>query len=938
MNAKNDKIDFSETLFLPKTSFAMRAGLPEQEPKILDGWAKANIYRQLRQQSQDRKKFILHDGPPYANGHLHMGHALNKILKDFVIRSQQMLGNDSSYIPGWDCHGLPIEWKIEEQYRENGKNKDDVDIIQFRKECREFADKWINIQREEFIRLGINGDWFSPYTTMSYEAESIIVKEFFKFLENESLYRGSKPVMWSTVEKTALAEAEIEYKEHKSTTICVKFPVRECSDKSLQGAAVVIWTTTPWTIPGNRAIAYSAEINYSMYKVESIAEHSTLRVGDQIIFADELLENVKTQCKLLDLKKISEVKDFGSFVCDHPFRKSGYNFDVKLYDADFVTLEQGTGFVHIAPGHGADDYILGIANNIDVPDTVDENGEYFDHVPLFNGKKIFNEDGSDADANIAVIIELKKHENLAGKGSLRHSYPHSWRSKAPVIFRNTPQWFISMEKNQLRDKALKEIEKVKWYPKQGKNRIYSMIEERPDWVVSRQRAWGVPLSIFYNIKTGKPLVDKEINDRIIELYKKEGSDAWFKYSKEELLGSKYNSNEFKKVDDILDVWFDSGCTHAFVLDGKDDQIWPASIYLEGTDQHRGWFHSSLLESCGTRGIAPYESVLTHGFILHEDGLKMSKSSSNTVSPAEIIEKSGADILRLWVASSDYSEDLKIGPEIIKSNIDSYRRLRNTLRFILGNLSDFTEKEKIPLNDLDELELYILSELEILKKEVISNYKIFEFQKVFSSIFNFCTNDLSSFYFDIRKDTLYCDTKENKIRRSTRTVLDILFHNLISLLAPILCFTSEEAWQSRFGSDTSIHQKDFPKLDGSLINKNLSTKWETYKKLRKAINGAIEIKRKEKVLGSSLEASVLLYCPKEEALQIENEILENISIISELKVVHDKPQKNCYISESDKNIGVYVSKVNGSKCERCWKYFTNLNNSICSRCEDAISCL
>ena len=382
-----------------------------------------------------------------------MGHALNKILKDFVIRSQQMLGNDSSYIPGWDCHGLPIEWKIEEQYRENGKNKDDVDIIQFRKECREFADKWINIQREEFIRLGINGDWFSPYTTMSYEAESIIVKEFFKFLENESLYRGSKPVMWSTVEKTALAEAEIEYKEHKSTTICVKFPVRECSDKSLQGAAVVIWTTTPWTIPGNRAIAYSAEINYSMYKVESIAEHSTLRVGDQIIFADELLENVKTQCKLLDLKKISEVKDFGSFVCDHPFRKSGYNFDVKLYDADFDTLEQGTGFVHIAPGHGADDYILGVANNIDVPDTVDENGEYFDHVPLFNGKKIFNEDGSDADANIAVIIELKKHENLAGKGSLRHSYPHSWRSKAPVIFRNTPQWFISMEKNQLRDKA-----------------------------------------------------------------------------------------------------------------------------------------------------------------------------------------------------------------------------------------------------------------------------------------------------------------------------------------------------------------------------------------------------------------------------------------------------------------------------------------------------
>ena len=935
MNTKNDKIDFSETLFLPKTSFAMRAGLPEQEPKILDGWSKDNIYEKLREKSKSRKKFVLHDGPPYANGHLHMGHALNKILKDFVVRSQQMLGNDSSYIPGWDCHGLPIEWKIEEQYREQGKNKDDVDIIKFRKECREFAEKWIDIQREEFIRLGINGDWYSPYTTMSYEAESIIVREFFKFLENESLYRGSKPVMWSTVEKTALAEAEIEYKEHKSTTICVKFPVKESSDANCQDASVIIWTTTPWTIPGNRAIAYSKSITYSMFEVVSLEEHSTLQVGDKIIIADELLDNVKVQCKIRELKKISEVKNLDKIICNHPFKKSGYDFEVRIFDADFVTLEQGTGFVHIAPGHGADDYNLGITNGIEVPDTVDENGEYFPHVPLFNGKKIFNEDGSDADANVAVIIELKKHENLAGKGSLRHSYPHSWRSKAPVIFRNTPQWFISMEKNQLREKALNEIEKVKWYPKQGKNRIYSMIEERPDWVVSRQRAWGVPLSIFYNIKTGKPLVDKEINEKIIKLYEKEGSDAWFKYSKEELLGSNYNPEEYKKVNDILDVWFDSGCTHAFVLDGKNDQIWPASIYLEGTDQHRGWFHSSLLESCGTRGVAPYESVLTHGFILHEDGLKMSKSSSNTVSPAEVIEKSGADILRLWVASSDYSEDLKIGPEIIKSNIDSYRRLRNTLRFILGNLSDFDQDEKVSTDELDELDLYILSELESLKKEVISNYKIFEYQKVFSAIFNFCTNDLSSFYFDVRKDTLYCDSKNNKVRKSTRTVLDILFHDLLSLLAPILCFTTEEAWQSRFGFENSIHEKDFPKLNDTLINKNLSTKWAVYKKLRKVINGAIEVKRKEKVLGSSLEASVKLYISKDEIERIDQKVLENISIISELEIVNDKPSGDSFISELDKNIGVHVSKTDGEKCERCWKYFSNLKDNVCDRCQEVL---
>ena len=935
MTSKNEKVDFSDTLFLPKTNFAMRAGLPEYEPKILSEWSKKNIYKVLREESKQLKKFTLHDGPPYANGHLHMGHALNKILKDFVVRSQQMLGQDSSYIPGWDCHGLPIEWKIEEQYREKGKDKDDVDIIQFRKECREFASKWIDKQREEFIRLGIIGDWENPYTTMSFDAESIIVKEFFKFVENGSLYRGSKPVMWSTVEKTALAEAEIEYKEHKSTTIFVKFPVLESSDVDLKGSSVVIWTTTPWTIPGNRAIAYSKNIRYSLFEINETEENSHLKIEDRIIIAQDLEESFKEQCRVKSMTKIKNIENLEGFICSHPFAKSGYDFEIKLYDADFVTLEQGTGFVHIAPGHGADDYILGITNNIEVPETVDQDGFYFDHVPLFKGKKIFNDDGSDADANIAVIIELKNHNTLAGKGSLRHSYPHSWRSKAPVIFRNTPQWFISMEKNDLRKKALKAIDDVAWFPKQGKKRIFSMIEERPDWVVSRQRAWGVPLSIFYNKKTGEPLVDSNLNKKIIDLYKKEGADAWFKYSKEDLLGKNYDADDYTKVDDILDVWFDSGCTHAFVLEGQKDQIWPASIYLEGTDQHRGWFHSSLLESCGTRGVAPYESVLTHGFVLHEDGAKMSKSSSNIVAPAEVVEKSGADILRLWVASSDYSEDLKIGPEIIKSNIDSYRRLRNTLRFILGNLSDFSEDEKVDYNELNDLDHYVLSSLVNLEEEVIKNFKIFEYQKVFSLIFNFCTNELSAFYFDIRKDTLYCDSKDSLERKSTRTVLDILFHHLLTLLAPILCFTTEEAWQSRYGSDDSIHTKKFPQIQSKWKRADLDSKWEVYKEIRKAVNGAIEVERKNKKIGSSLEASIELYLGESKLKEIDQDLLKHISIISELKVFEEAPDDHCFVSESNKNIGVIVSKTKGDKCERCWKYFESLSNDVCERCAKVI---
>ena len=936
MTAKEDNTDFSESLFLPKTDFAMRAGLPEQEPKILEQWSKKEIYKNLRINSKGKEKFVLHDGPPYANGHLHIGHALNKILKDFVVRSQQMLGKDSSYVPGWDCHGLPIEWKIEEEYRNKGLNKDEVDIVQFRKECRDFADKWINIQREEFIRLGVTGEWLEPYTTMAHRSEAIIVKEFFKFLENKGLYRGSKPVMWSTVEKTALAEAELEYREHKSITIFTKFPIKKSDDKDLANASVVIWTTTPWTIPGNRALAYSKDISYSLFKVLEIIDGSHSTVGDEVIIADELAEQFKEKCKIEKLEKIKSLEGISNIVCNHPFHNSGYEFDVNLYHADFVTLEQGTGFVHIAPGHGPDDYELGKANGVEVPETVDKDGIYFNHVPLFHGKKIFNDDGSDAEANVAVIIELRNHNALSGKGSLRHSYPHSWRSKAPVIFRNTPQWFISMETNNLRKKALDAIAKVNWYPAQGKNRILSMIENRPDWVVSRQRAWGVPLSIFYHKASGEPLVDTKLNEKIIKMYEEQGCDVWFEKTKAELLGDEYNPDEYEKVDDILDVWFDSGCTHAFVLDGKEDQIWPASIYLEGTDQHRGWFHSSLLESCGTRGIAPYESVLTHGFVLHEDGNKMSKSSSNIIPPAEIIEKSGADILRLWVASSDYSDDLKIGPEIIKSNADSYRRLRNSLRFILGNLDNFEDSEKIKFSDLPELDQYILGRLTVLEEEVLKNYQIFEYQKVFSAIFNFCTNELSAFYFDIRKDSLYCDSKSSLVRRATRTVLDILFNHLLTLLAPILCFTAEEAWQSRLGKDTSVHNQNFPKVNDSWKNSEIFSKWEHLKLIRKAVNGAIEIERKNKLLGSSLEASIEIYFKDKDGInKINVNDLENICIVSKLSITQANNVEDYFQLNELADIGIKVKKVSGEKCNRCWKYFDKLNHNICQRCNDAI---
>ena len=615
---EEDLRDYRETLNLPQTDFPMKAGLPKREPEILAYWEKIGLYDRLRDAAKDKEKFVLHDGPPYANGDIHIGHALNKILKDIIVRARQMTGKNAVYVPGWDCHGLPIEWKIEEQYRSKGLNKDEVPATEFRAECRSFAKKWVATQSKQFQRLGIIGDWDKPYTTMAFDAEAVIVQEFQKFVMNGALYRGSKPVMWSVVEKTALAEAEVEYEEHVSPTIFVKFPVKQADDPALtDGVWAVIWTTTPWTIPGNRAMAFSKALSYGLYQVGD----------DKLILSDDLAERAMNAADITDFQRLRDVEPEG-LICAHPFAGQGYDFDVPILAGNFVTAETGTGLVHIAPGHGQDDFELGLKHQIEVPFTVNEAGVYFDHVPIFAGKKVLDENGKNGDANGAVITALIEANALFAKGKLRHQYPHSWRSKAPLIFRNTPQWFVSMEHDNLRDKALKAIDEVNWFPKAGRNRIYSMIENRPDWVLSRQRAWGVPLTVFIHQQSGEILRDEAVNQRIVEAVKAQGADAWFNTDPQVFLGDTYQAEDYEQVTDILDVWFDSGTTHAFVLEERNDLHWPADVYLEGSDQHRGWFHSSLLESCATRGVAPYKNVVTHGFTMDEKGRKMSKSMGN----------------------------------------------------------------------------------------------------------------------------------------------------------------------------------------------------------------------------------------------------------------------------------------------------------------------
>jgi len=941
--------DWRETLFLPRTDFPMKAGLPKREPEFLARWEKLNLYKRLRKEAKGRPPFTLHDGPPYANGHIHIGTGMNKILKDAVVRSQQMMGRDANYVPGWDCHGLPIEWKVEEDYRKKGKNKDEVGIVDFRRECRDFADHWIEVQRDEFKRLGVEGDWEKPYLTMSYEAESIIAAELMKFALAGALYRGSKPVMWSVVERTALAEAEVEYYEHESPTVFVKFPlVENAASKEFADAKVVIWTTTPWTIPGNRAIAYSPDISYGLYEITDAPEGNWAAVGEKLIIADSLAESLKNAARIADWTRVQGVNPEG-FVCRHPLHEAGYDFEVRLYEGDFVTEEAGTGFVHVAPGHGADDYALFIDNKKsfaeagipEVPHTVREDGYYFADVPLFGGdapKRVITDKGKFGDANGAVIDALVEAGMLAARGKLRHQYPHSWRSKAPVIFRNTPQWFIPMDqkikvkgrraKATLRDMALEAIDETRFVPAAGQRRLRSMIEHRPDWVISRQRAWGVPITVFVHRETGEyiPRGDfdgsKDLIKRITDAFKAEGADAWFAEGMRDrfLDGLVENPSEWEPVTDILDVWFESGCTHTFTLEKRRDLQWPASLYLEGSDQHRGWFQSSLLESCGTRGRAPYDAVLTHGFVMAEDGRKMSKSLGNVVAPQDVIKQNGAEILRIWALSADYSEDVRVGGEIIKSSVDAYRKLRNTLRFMLGNLAHYEDDLRIAPEDMPELERYMLHRLAELDELVRKAYDAFDFKKVFHALYNFATIDLSAFYFDIRKDGLYCEPYDSVKRRAALTVLDALFSCLTAWLAPILCFTMEEVWLSRFPSkDGSVHLRTFPDVPEEWRDEALAERWARVRKVRRVVTGALEIERREKRIGASLEAAPVIYI-SDDALYEAAKGMDwaEIAITSDATLKKGDGPKDAYRFEEVEGVAVVPELAQGRKCARSWK--------------------
>ncbi|MEO1918564.1 MAG: isoleucine--tRNA ligase, partial [Paracoccaceae bacterium] len=881
--------DYKSTLNLPKTDFPMRAGLPKREPEWLEKWADMDLYEKLRAK-EGRETFILHDGPPYANGNLHIGHALNKILKDMVVRSQQMMGKDARYVPGWDCHGLPIEWKIEEQYRAKGKNKDDVPINELRGECRKFAQGWVDVQREEFKRLGVQGKWDKPYLTMDFESEAVIAEEFMKFVMNGSLYRGSKPVMWSPVEKTALAEAEIEYHDHQSHTIWVKFPFANATG-DLDGASVVIWTTTPWTIPSNKAVAYNPKIAYALFEVEETEEESWTAAGDKFVFADDLAADALEKSRVIKFKRVRDVSgdELGGLMCKHPFADLDKFWDypegVPMIDGDHVTDDAGTGFVHTAPSHGADDYEAFTKRGWTdrMTHNVNEDSAFEEFVPFFAGLEVFNRKGKEGKANTAVIAKLVEANALIARGRVKHSYPHSWRSKAPIIFRNTPQWFVAIDKElndgmdthgkTIRQRALTEIDNVNWTPKSGRNRLYSMIENRPDWVMSRQRAWGVPLSCFIKHNgdgTVEILRDEAVNARIAAAFRVEGADAWFAdRAQERFLEGVPDADQWELVSDILDVWFDSGSTHAFVIrdreDGSPDGI--ADVYLEGTDQHRGWFHSSLLQSVGTKGCAPYRGVITAGFTLDAKGMKMSKSIGNTIAPEQVIRQYGADILRLWVAQVDYTNDQRIGDEILKGVADSYRRLRNSMRFILGNLNRFSEADTIDVAEMPELERWVLHRLSELDEVVRDGYDSYDLQGVFQKLFQFCTVDLSSFYFDVRKDVLYCDGNSIE-RRAARTVLDILFHRLTTWLAPMLTFTMEDVWLQRFpGAESSVHILDFPETPVAWRDDALAEKWEVVRQVRRVVTGAIEIERTAKVIGASLEAAPTVHIRDTEMLAI-----------------------------------------------------------------------
>ncbi|MCC2608673.1 isoleucine--tRNA ligase [Neorhizobium petrolearium] len=1001
-----EKLDYSKTLYLPETDFPMRAGLPQKEPELVARWQQMDLYKKLRASAAGREKFVLHDGPPYANGNIHIGHALNKILKDVITRSFQMRGYDSNYVPGWDCHGLPIEWKIEEEnYRSKGKAKPDLSepaaMTEFRRECRAYAEKWIKVQAGEFQRLGIVGDFENPYLTMNFHAEARIAGELLKIAKSGQLYRGSKPIMWSVVERTALAEAEVEYQDYESDTIWVKFPVvlaalgaggRWVDDddlskladddiaikKDLQDASVVIWTTTPWTIPGNRAISYSPKIGYGLYEVTAAENDFGPRPGEKLIFADKLAEESFAKAKL-QFKRLRGVSasQLAGITCAHPLKGlgGGYEFPVPLLAGDHVTDDAGTGFVHTAPSHGREDFeawmhhireleARGIETKIPFP--VDDSGTYTADAPGFEGVRVMDDNGKKGDANDRVIKALIEKNMLFARGRLKHQYPHSWRSKKPIIFRNTPQWFVYMDKPlgrarrangdstisfvdldilrtdelaeengqgsrhwfldrdsdepplTLRERALRAIDDTRFVPAAGQNRLRAMIEQRPDWVLSRQRAWGVPICVFVD-EHGEILQDDDVNRRILDAFEVEGADAWFaEGAKERFLGNEHDPAKWTQVMDILDVWFDSGSTHTFTLEDRPDLKWPADVYLEGSDQHRGWFHSSLLESAATRGRAPYDTVITHGFTMDEKGQKMSKSLGNVVAPQDVMKDAGADILRLWVMTTDYWEDQRLGKTIIQTNVDAYRKLRNTIRWMLGTLAH-DEGEEIAYADLPELEKLMLHRLAELDKLVREAYDAFEFKKIARALIDFANVELSAFYFDVRKDALYCDAPSSLRRRAALSVIRRIFDCMVTWLAPMLPFTTEEAWLSRNPGAVSVHLEQFPDVPAEWRNDMLAEKWSAIRRVRSVVTGALEIERKDKRIGSSLEAAPVVHITDPALLKaLEGQDFEEICITSGIEIVAGEGPESAFRLPEVPGVAVDSKLAEGVKCARSWR--------------------
>jgi isoleucyl-tRNA synthetase len=1039
--------DYRDTVFLPKTDFPMKAGLPAKEPGILAHWQKIGLYERLRDQRRGREKFILHDGPPYANGDMHIGHALNHILKDMVVRTQSLLGKDAPYVPGWDCHGLPIEWKVEEEYRKKKRNKDEVPVKEFRAECRAYAQNWVNVQREQLKRLGIGGDWDHPYLTMDFAAEATIVTELMKFAESGQLYRGAKPVMWSPVEKTALAEAEVEYEDIVSTQIDVAFEIVESPIPELVGAHAVIWTTTPWTIPVNQAIAYGPDVEYVLVTLfaeagpcgadgealSADAQYSEYQKATDrlrplgilpsgpVLIAKELefqfVDRVKAAARQIDMSDLGigwvdvisissggraqfKGSDLAGTIARHPMAnllrhsREGGNLSPAvaagetaemdsrlrgndghlLNDADFeraiaffekprlflpgdfVTTDSGTGLVHMSPDHGEDDFDLCKANGIDPVFAVEGDGKYRADWAWLGGQgSVINPKFNAPEGPICTALR-ESGGLLAASADYKHSYPHSWRSKAKVIYRCTPQWFVPMDKplmgepfdnfhgifggRSLRTLATEAIASTRWIPEKGKNRIFSMVHQRPDWVLSRQRAWGVPITLFVDRKSGQYLCDPAVNARIIAAVREAGVDAWSDEAAQGFLGDAYKLDDYERVTDILDVWFDSGCTHAFVLEsGKWPDLvrdGPADLYLEGSDQHRGWFQSSLLESCGTRGRAPYKAVLTHGFTMDQKGMKMSKSLGNTINPIDLMKESGADILRLWALTVDFTEDHRIGKEILSGVSDQYRKLRNTFRYLLGALEGFSDAEKVAVADMPELERYVLHLLADMDAKLKTAVNDFDFNTYVRLITDFANNDLSAFFFDIRKDSLYCDAATSPKRMAYRTVLDILFHALVRYAAPVLVFTAEEVWQTRFPDDeTSVHLLEWPEVDAGWVDAALGTTYSAVKDKRWVVTAALENLRRDKIIGSSLEGAIELKLASQQDFEIATGVdLTELCIAGHVLVtLEEQPADSALISWIGK-----VGHVTHHKCGRCWRHLPEVTDdgALCDRCEAVVN--